>query len=324
MATPLPSSAASEPSLPTPPPPPAAPSEAARPGLVLLCLLALYIVWGSTYLGIRVALEGGWPPFLMAGSRFVLAGALLYGVLRLKGWARPRGREWASAAVVGTLLLGVGNGGVVFAQQWVPSALAAVVVGTMPLWAALFGGLFGAGWPGWAERAGLLLGFAGVVLLEAGGGVGGPRLAALVLLVAPLSWAFGSVWGRRLPQAPGLMNTAAQMLCGGAGMLVLAAVRREWPAHPPTLAGWGAFLYLVMFGSLVAFSAYGYLLRHARPAVATSYAYVNPAVAVLLGVGLVGERLAPEAFAAMGCILAAVALITRRQAARRTPAAARR
>ncbi|WP_224361689.1 drug/metabolite exporter YedA [Hyalangium versicolor] len=282
-------------------------------GLLLFCLFALYVIWGSTYLGIRWTLQGGFPPLLLGGLRFTLAGTLLYAVLRWRGMPVPTWRQWRAGAFTGFLLLAIGNGCVAFAQQWVPSGVAALVVGSMPLWAALFGGLYDGVWPGRAERWGLALGFFGIVLLNKGGELGEHWGAVLALLLAPVSWAFGSIWGKHSPSMPkGLMATATQMLCAGA-MLVAAsfAIGERMPAVPDTRA-LAAFFYLVGFGSLIAFSAYGYLLRHARPALATSYAYVNPVVAMLLGMGLGGETPGPYAFVAMTAILVAVMLITRK------------
>jgi drug/metabolite transporter (DMT)-like permease len=278
--------------------------------MLLFCLFALYVIWGSTYLAIRWALQGGFPPFLMAGTRFTLAGLMLYTVLRLRGHAPPTARQWGAGALIGLLLLVLGNGSVVFAQQWVPSGVAALVVGSVPLWAAVFGGLFGQ-WPGRAERWGLLIGFCGLVLLNLGSDMRGNLWAAFALLLGPVTWAFGSIWMRRLPLAQGLMSTATQMLTGGAMFLVLSFSMGERLTALPAPRALLAFGYLVVFGSLVAFSAYGYLLRNARPALATSYAYVNPMVAVLLGTFLAGESLSTWSFIAMGAILGAVVLLTR-------------
>jgi drug/metabolite transporter (DMT)-like permease len=218
-----------------------------------------------------------------------------------------------AGAFTGLLLLVVGNGCVAYAQQWVPSGVAALVVGSMPLWATLFGGLYDGQWPGRAERWGLALGFFGIVLLNKGGELGHQWLPVFALLFAPVSWAFGSIWGRRSPSMPqGLMATATQMLCAGVMLLGLSSLVGEHMVGMPTTKGLLAFVYLLAFGSLIAFSAYGYLLRHARPAVATSYAYVNPVVAMMLGVLLGGETPGPFAFVAMTAILAAVMLITRK------------
>jgi drug/metabolite transporter (DMT)-like permease len=249
----------------------------------------------------------------MAGMRFTLAGTILYAVLRLRGMPAPTRPQWMAGAFTGLLLLGVGNGCVVYAQQWVPSGVTALVLGSMPLWAALFGGLYDGLWPGRAERWGLALGFFGIVLLNKGGELGHQWLPALALLLAPVSWAFGSMWGRRSPSMPpGLMATATQMLCSGVMLLVTGFARGERMVGVPEPRALAAFFYLLAFGSLIGFSAYGYVLRHARPSLATSYAYVNPVVAMLLGVGLGGETPGAYAVVAMVAILVAVMLITRK------------
>jgi drug/metabolite transporter (DMT)-like permease len=276
--------------------------------LVPLGLLALYVIWGSTYLGIRFALAS-YPPFLLAGVRFLCAGALLYGVLRLRGVAPPSPRQWRNAAITGVLLLGLGTGLVCFAEERVSSGIAAVAVASMPLFAALFSGLYGA-WPNRRECLGLAIGFAGVVVLNLGSSLSGARLGTLTLLVAAATWAFGSAWSKRQDMPPGPMNTAAQMLCSSVFLLALGLGSGErLPAHP-TLHATLALAYLVVFGSLVAFSAYLYVLKHARPVLATSYAYVNPPVAVLFGVLLAGERVGPLDLAGMAVILLGVAAIT--------------
>jgi drug/metabolite transporter (DMT)-like permease len=301
---------------------PASAAPAPGRGWLYFCLFALYVIWGSTYLGMRFALMGGFPPLMMGGTRFLLAGTCLYVLLRLKGFATPGRRQWAASAFTGLLLLVIGNGGVAIAQQWVPSGVAALVVGSMPLWAALFGGLTAGQWPGTSERWGLALGFLGIAVLNGGGDMGSHWLPMLGLVLAPMTWAFGSMWSKRHPHmAPGLMTTATQMLCAGVMLLGLSWLLGERMTALPTPRALLAFFYLVCFGSLVAFSAYGYLLTHARPAVATSYAYVNPMVAVLLGWLLAGETPGPSTLVAMVAILVAVMLITRKSAA--TPPAPR-
>ena len=270
----------------TPTEKPAAP--ASNRFLILLSLLALYIIWGSTYLAMNIALRG-FPPFLMAATRFLIAGAFLYALLRLRGTPSPTRKEWIGAAVIGTLLLAGGNGGVAFAEQWVASGLAAVGLAAIPLWTALFAGLWGR-WPTRLEWLGLFIGFAGVIMLNVGNGVWANPIGAIALLLAPIAWALGSAWSRHIALPGGLMSSASQMLVGGAVLLVLSLSLRE---HAPNLAvsqSLWAIAFLIVFGSLIAFSAYGYLLRHVRPALATSYAYVNPLVAVGLGVLLIGEH----------------------------------
>lgn len=276
--------------------------------LIPLALLALYVIWGSTYLGIRFALES-WPPFLLAGVRFLGAGVALYGFLRWRGMAPPTREQWRNAAFTGLLLLGLGNGLVCFAEQRVSSGIAAVAVASMPLFAALFSGMYGE-WPHRRESIGLAIGFAGVIVLNLGSSLAGSSIGAAALLVAAAAWAFGSVWSRRKVMPPGPMNTAAQMICGSAALLGFALLSGErLPVHP-TLRSTLAIVYLAVFGSIIAFSAYLYVLRHARPALATSYAYVNPPVAVLFGVLLAGEHVGPFDLAGMAIILAGVAVIT--------------
>ncbi|MBD8872834.1 drug/metabolite exporter YedA [Rhodanobacter sp. DHB23] len=276
--------------------------------LVPLGLLALYVIWGSTYLAIRFALEG-WPPFLLAGVRFLIAGVLLFGFLRLRGMAPPTPRQWRNAAFVGVLLLGLGNGLVCFAEERVSSGIAAVAVASMPLFAALFGSWYGHR-PNRLELLGLAIGFAGVVVLNLGSDLAGSRLAAFALLVAAAAWAFGSAWSKQQDMPAGPMNTAAQMLCGSASLLLMGFGGGErLPAHPALHANL-ALAYLVVVGSLIGFSAYLYVLRHARPVLATSYAYVNPPVAVLFGMLLAGERIGLPEIAGMAIILLGVAAIT--------------
>jgi len=276
--------------------------------MIPLALFALYVIWGSTYLGIRFALES-YPPFLLAGIRFLGAGVVLYGFLRLRGMASPTPLQWRNAAFTGLLLLGMGNGLVCFAEQRVSSGIAAVAVASMPLFAAVFSGMYGL-WPSRRESIGLAIGFAGVIVLNLGASLSGSRLGALALLTAAMCWAFGSAWSRRQEMPPGPMNTAAQMLCASAALLLTGFIGGErLPAHPTTHATL-ALIYLGVFGSIIAFSAYLYVLKHARPALATSYAYVNPPVAVLFGVLLAGEHVGPYDMAGMAVILIGVGVIT--------------
>jgi drug/metabolite transporter (DMT)-like permease len=274
---------------------------------VALALGVVYVVWGSTYFAIRVALEG-FPPFMMAGLRFLVAGSLLYAFVRLRGASPPGLRQWGGASAVGALLLFGGNGGVVLAEQWVASGLVALGVASVALWSALFAGLWGA-WPRRSEWLGLGLGFAGVVLLNAQASLRASPAGAVALLVATVSWSFGSMWSRRLPLPSGLMAPAAQMLAGGAILLVAGIVRGEaLSQHLAGRAVW-AFAYLVVFGSWLGFSAYLFLLQRVRPTLATSYAYVNPVIALVLGVWLGGETITAGEWLAVPIILAGVALV---------------
>ena len=277
-----------------------------------LALFAVYVIWGSTYLAIRIGLEG-FPPFLMAGIRFALAGGAMFVVLRARGTPAPRRAQWGAAALVGLLLLVGGNGLVSVAEQSVASGLAALVVATTPIWAALLAGIWGQ-WPARGEWLGLALGIGGVALLSLGGDLRANPWGAGVVLLAAGSWALGSVWSRHLPLPPGPIASAVEMLAAG-GILLLASVLtgERMPGVPgprPLLA----LAYLVVFGSIVAFSAYGYLLARVRPTLATSYAYVNPLVAVALGAGILGEPITPVTGLAMAVILAGVVLVTRSRA----------
>jgi len=276
---------------------------------VLTALLAVYVVWGSTYLGIRIALDHGMPPLLViSGLRFVVAGAVMFAVLRLKGVAAPTRAQWKTLAVMGALLLGLGNGLVVLAETTVSSGLAAVAVASMPVWMGLFGMLRGQR-ATHGEWLGIVLGFAGVVWLNAGGTLTGSPMGLLYLLLSPLAWAFGSVWsrGRDLPSP--FMAAAAQMLCGGVLLVVAGMLHGERINAWPRWEGVLAVAYLAMFGSVVAFTAYVWLLQHVRPALAASYAYVNPVIAVALGAWLAHERFTVHDLGAMALILAGVVVI---------------
>jgi drug/metabolite transporter (DMT)-like permease len=275
---------------------------------VPVSLFALYVIWGSTYLAIRVALQS-YPPFLLAGFRFAIAGLLLLSFLRLRGAAMPTARQWRNAAVTGVLLLGLGNGLVCYAEQNVSSGISAVAVASMPLFAAVFTGMYGE-WPTRRETIGLLIGFLGVVVLNLGSGLSASHIGAATLITAAAAWALGSVWSRRQDMPAGPMNTSAQMLCGSAALLMAGFLGGEKLPQHPTLHATMAAIYLVVFGSLIAFSAYLYVLKHARPTLATSYAYVNPPVAVLFGALCLGEKFGPYDLIGMAIILIGVATIT--------------
>jgi drug/metabolite transporter (DMT)-like permease len=275
---------------------------------IILSLLSLYIIWGSTYLGMRIAI-GSFPPFLMAGTRFLIAGMLLYSVLRLRGTAAPSKSQWIGAAMVGILLLVGGNGFIAFSEQWVASGLAAVGVAAVPIWTALLFGLMGR-WPTRLEWCGLVLGFAGVILLNLENNVWANPLGAIALLLGPLCWALGTALSTRVALPAGLMSSAAQMMIGGVVLLPLGLLSGERMNTLPTVSSLWAIGFLIVFGSLVAFCAFGYLVRKVRPALATSYAYVNPMVAVALGLGLDGEHITIMGVIAMFVILAGVGLVS--------------
>jgi len=275
---------------------------------VILALAAVYIIWGSTYLAIRYSLND-FPPFLLAGSRILLAGVVLGAFALLRGSAWPSARQWGNSFLLGFLLFVVGNGGVVFAQQWVASSLAALAVASMPIFATIFGFFFGRELTR-LDLLAVVIGFIGVALLNHDSGMGDfLHPAALALVAAPLCWALGSVAARSMDLPKGMMMSAAQMLGGGVLLMVTSAVLREpWP-QDFSAVGLSAWLYLIVFGSLIAFSAYLFLLHNTRPAVATSYAYVNPVVAVMLGLTIADERIDPWGYAGMIVIVGAVLLI---------------
>ncbi|MFT0868289.1 drug/metabolite exporter YedA [Pseudomonas sp. CAM1A] len=278
------------------------------PLMLVGAFLALYLVWGSTYLFIRIGVES-WPPMLMAGVRFVIAGSLLYGFLRWRGVPAPTWPQWRAAGAIGFLLLSCGNGGVTLAEHaGVASGVAALAVATVPLFTLVFGLFFGHR-NSRLEWAGIALGLVGIGMLNLGSNLQASPMGAALILFAAAAWAFGSVWSKSLPLPQGAMASAAEMLVGGAALLIGSAVSGERLTQMPTAAGWGALAYLVFFGSILAFSSYMYLLKHVRPAAATSYAYVNPAVAVLLGIVFAGEQIGAEECVAMAVIIGAVVLI---------------
>ena len=298
----------------------AAPREATYPrARVIAAFAAVYIVWGSTYLAIRYAVQTI-PPFFMVGARFIVSGAILYWWARRRGAPRPTRREWRDAAIAGGLMLGFGNGSVSWAELRVPSGLAALLVAVVPLWMVL---LDWAGPHGRRPRGrvmlGVVVGLAGLFVLVKPGATGDSTggidlVAALVLIVSSLGWAAGSVYNRygARPRSAA-MSTGMQMLAGSVALLVIGAAIGE-PArlHPTQIsaASWIGWVYLVTFGSLIGFTAYIYLLQAVTPAKASTYAYVNPLVAVFLGWAVAGEPVTARTLIAAAIILAGVAMIT--------------
>lgn len=285
------------------------PMPRARVSLTLIAaFFALYFIWGSTYLVIRIGVES-WPPMLMAGCRFIIAGAILFAWMLWRGAPLPSLKQCLSAGAIGILLLSCGNGGVTVAEHWgVASGVAALAVATVPLFTLVFGRFFG-NRTNALEWAGIALGLFGIVLLNLGSNLQGSPAGAALIIFAAATWAFGSVWSRRLDLPAGAMASAVEMLVGGSVLLLGSLLSGERLEQMPTAAGWGALAYLVVFGSIIAFSAYMYLLANVRPAAATSYAYVNPAVAVMLGVVFAGEHIGLAESLAMAVIISAVVLI---------------
>lgn len=276
--------------------------------VVVAALLAVYFIWGSTYLGLRFGLEG-FPPFLLNGFRFLIAGGLLFLILKIRGNASATRRQWWNAARMGLVLLVGGVGLVTIAEDvGVGSGIAATAVAVIPVWIALISGLFG-DWPRRREWIGLGIGLAGVLVLAQEGDFQASPLGTALLVVSPIIWAFGSIWGTRLDLPDSSMTTAIQLLSAGLVMTVIGPLIGERITDPPPTVAWIALAYLAIMGSLVAFTAYIYLLKTVRPALSTSYAYVNPVVAVALGISLGREVITGPVFIALPLILTSVALV---------------
>lgn len=279
-------------------------------------LWAVYIVWGSTYLAIRYVVET-MPPFLSAGARFLVAGGVLYAWAIRRGdrrGDRPTLRQWRSAAIIGGALLLGGNGMVQWAEQTVPSGIAALLIATVPLWMAVIGGVVLRERTTWREVLGIVVGFGGVALLVGPvGGAGFDPLGIAAILFASLSWASGSLYARRadLPGRP-LVGIAMEMIAGGAILAAVGlAVGEAGTLDPGSFspASWAGLAYLTVVGSLVGFAAYAWLLRVARTSLVATYAYVNPVIAVLLGWAIASEQVTPRTLLAGLVIVGAVALI---------------
>lgn len=284
---------------------------------VLIALGLVYVIWGSTYLAIRFA-DQSIPPLLMGGVRFLIAGTLLFAWCRVRGVPMPRWREWRSAGIVGLALLGGGNGTVIVVEQKVPSGIAALLVALVPLWMVVLQWMRRSSErPTFRRLSGVALGLVGVGLLAAhGGGTGGQGVnpMALLLVISSGVWAWGTLYAQRatLPSSP-LMSTAVEMLVGGVALSLAALIAGE-PAtlmsHTVTLKSALALGYLIVFGSIIAYTAYTFLLRMASPALVSTYAYVNPLVAVLLGWALAGESVTIWTLISSAIIVSSVVLIT--------------
>src|SRR5512141_766262 len=285
---------------------------------VWMALLAIYIVWGSTYLAIRFAVDSI-PPFLMAGTRFLVSGLILYVWRRLAGDPAPTPRQWRSAIIVGLLLLLGGNGLVSWAEQHVASGIAALIVASIPLWVALIDSLRPHGIkPDWKIALGLLIGFGGIVLLvassESRGVAQGVNLFGVAaLLLAALLWSFGSIYGRDadMPESS-LLGTGIEMLGGAVGLYLAAALAGEYSALNVSAISMRSLLglvYLIMFGSLIGFTSYSWLLRNAPVSLVSTYAYVNPVVAIFLGAWLAGEVINLPIIVSGRIIIASVVVI---------------
>ena len=285
---------------------------------IIAAFASIYVIWGSTYLAIRYAVETI-PPFVMGGVRFLISGTILYLWSRYRGAPRPTRIHWRNATVAGGFLLLGGNGAVIWAEQFVPSGLTALLVSILPFWLVIIE------WvrpprkrPSGAVLVGLILGFVGIIVLVGPSSAGGhgnvAPLGALVLIIGSLSWAIGSFWSRdaQLPES-GLLTTGMEMLGGGALLMIVGALSGEFAqldVHTISKASAIGLLYLVTFGSLLGFTSYIWLLDKVTPARLGTYAYVNPLVAVMLGWAIAGERLSVRTGVAAAIVICAVALIT--------------
>lgn len=286
--------------------------------LVLAAFAAVYLVWGSTYFGIAIAVRT-LPPHIMAGIRFIIAGGIMFLFLRWRGVPLPKLIHWRSALIVGILLLGLGNGSVSWAETMVPTGLASLMIAAVPLWMVLMdwarpGGIR----PKGGEFTGIALGLVGIALLVGPAALGLDRplnyVGVAIMLLASLAWSLGSIYSRHaaIPDNP-LMLTAMEMLLGGIFLMGMALPLGEYQNFSfaqVSTESWLALLYLMLFGSLVGFSAYVFLLQVSTPAKVSTYAYVNPVVAVLLGWALLGEEITPLTLLASAVIVAGVAIIT--------------
>lgn len=278
------------------------------PPVVLLCLLATWVVWGSTYLAIKYALLS-FAPFLQMGTRFLMAGALLLAWMRWRGANWPSLVQWRNALVVGGLMLGGGMGGVAHAELTVGSGLVVAFIAVVPLMITLLNLIWGVV-PGRRECGGIALGLTGVLMLTQGSGFQASPAGLVAIAVACLTWSLGSVLSQRsLPMAQGAMGFASEMICGGAVLMVLSALSGEswmWPPQPVAVVAW---VYLVVFGSLIAFNAYMVLLSRASASLAASYTFVNPVIAMLLGVWVAGETVTRFEWCSVAVILGGVLLL---------------
>lgn len=274
---------------------------------IATALFCTYFIWGSTYLAQRFAIES-FPPFLMAGARAVLAGALLYSLLLFRGYSHPKSREWIGAGIVGLLLVTIGSGTVSYVQQTVSSSLAALAIATVPIWMAIFSSFWGHH-PTKREWLGIAIGFVGIMLLNLGGSLHGHTSSALLLMFAAAGWSLGSIWGKHLAMPKGLMGAACQMLLGGIVLLGFSYAQGEtWPSQI-SQKSWLAVVFLVIFGSMIAYSAYQYLLKTVRPLVASSNTFVNPIVAFAVGIWFANEQVTTLEYAALAVILVGVFLV---------------
>jgi drug/metabolite transporter (DMT)-like permease len=282
---------------------------------VLLALAIVYLVWGSTYLAIDLTLAT-MPPFLMTGMRFLVAGALLTTFLVIRGHQLPTRKQWLNCALIGALMQGGCVGGIAIAERSISSGLASVGIATVPIWTALLAGLMNRSWPIRSEIIGIAFGFAGVIMLNVEGGITGASQGAIIIVVAALCWSLGSVLSQRIDLPKGPMAFGGEMLAGGAITALAGLVSGERLVAMPSSSAILSWIYLVVAGSLGAYTAYMYLLRTVRTSIATSYTLVTPIVAVLLGAAFLSEDVSLFTVLAVLTVLCGVGFIFKARAVR--------
>lgn len=273
---------------------------------VALCLATVYVVWGTTYFAIKVAIQG-LPTFFLVGTRFLVAGSVLLAAQLLRRPRMPQLTEWRNAALLGVLFLVLGNGFIAVAEHHISSGATVALGSVIPLATALWSGVFGH-WPRRVEWMAIALGALGAAVMLLGRDLQASPLGALTVLLGVTSWSFGIVLSPRLRVPPGALGFGAEMLCAGVIGLALSALLGEHWSLPRTPQVWGAWVYLVVFGSLVGFSAFRFLVERVSATLASTYAYVNPPVALLVGWGLGSESFSPSLFVGLPLVLSGVAL----------------
>jgi len=289
--------------------------------LLVAAFAAVYLIWGSTYLAIKYAIETI-PTFMMAAVRFFVAGGILYTAARLMpGYEKPKAIHWRTSLIVGTLLLGVGNGFVVMGEHYISSSMTALLIASNPFWMVALGWAFmGRGKPNYKVTLGLIVGFVGVTMLVLGGPTGdaaaggSQMLGILLIMIATIGWAFGSLYGAGAPTAKSnVLASGMQMLSGGFVLMIVSVVTGEWKTFDYAAVSnvsWIALIYLIFIGALVAYTAYSWLMKNASPSAVSTYAYVNPVVAVFLGWGIAGESMTAQMLIGAAVIVGSVVLIT--------------
>lgn len=278
-----------------------------NPALLVVALVLLYITWSSTYLAIRVAVRTI-PPLMMTASRFIIAGVLMYLLALMRGEKHPSGRQWIGGAVIGIILFLMANVLLCLAEQTVDSGVSAIAVSSGALWMCLFSGFFGK-WPNRIEWLGIIIGFAGILTLSFGTAVKGNLTGGIILLLSSMIWSFGSILSKKITVPPGFMGSAVEMLSGGLMSLIVAALlRQNFNIHPSSESIW-ALIYLITIGGMVGFSSFMYVLQNARPAMASSYAYVNTIGAVFLGALLLKEKIGANEIISLVVVVAGVIIV---------------